>query len=1147
MQEPIKKLLDNGIDADSAEFLVPPNSFISGQNFRTWSTDKGGVGYIENILKNAEKFHTLPSGGTNIRIGFAADDENGYIIKFNQNSNGDDGIYLYDIINDDWFTVLMGDDVDGDGLNFNKYALINGAYIINNILYWNDNYNPPRKLNLGAFISAYTSSSPITSDFAISLPVDPSEITLIRKPQAYPPAITKMGDSGFVGNFIENDSFQFAERWVHFDGEEAVLSGWSKSSLLNKPSEAFNFIKVALNSTEDVPQTVRLVQLIASTDLQDGKGRFGFVVKQWDRLISTENAEIEAQSLVFDFYGNLTGEAIDKPSLVRPFHSVPLLSGTQERGKNRTILADNLEGYETPQTTSLALSLPSPISLGFTTLNKTLIEMRHRNSRGGDINYAYVAYYVYLTEVLPIGWYEITASALTNPFSSPYPSLGSPATYATIAFSALTFRGATLDAVALATAPVGTWRWDINVPFVEWPQNPTFTASPCAITGISTDTYGVFLPESQYKVGVVFYDQYLRKCGVVFSDDIINIPARNYSFTEGYSSINWSLSYANALLEIPDWAYYFCVVRTLNQTTRFFVASFDDAVRYATLNTTTQLLEFTNKTYTTNAVAVAVNRRALLQANLGYVFQDGDQCILIDNSNNKYTLPIIGEDGEYVLLKPVDVGDTTSKLFVYRLYTPYKTSEQEPFFEFGDMFEITNPTTISRSYGQLQGSFRADTVALTRSYNLTTYFAEAMCPNDTYFQRWDTDAGRPNLITKLGQVRKDTGVSFSNVYIQGAQRNGLSAFEALNKQILPEDMGTIRKLVLTTKVQKEGSVLLAIGEQETASVYLGETEVFDASGNSFLAKSDQFIGQINLLKGNFGTSNHESVISHGGQVSWFSKIRGCFVSYSNNGLFPISDFGLKRVSKLFANKYASLTVGQMEALGSRPFVFGGYDHYHDELYWSIPATESTPPKGYLSDYISPDFPVIYPYDIYDGLAKVLVYKVDKNRWGAPHKYQTEGFVSIRDLLYSAKDGSLYKHNVDDGTADTYNEWYGESVTTDIGFIINESPEIVKEFITLSIEGNNVQPSWVHHRCELPNIQSTDNTEWTNREGVFYEKYGILRDRLSPNTTGTFDEKLYKGDVMRGQWLKVYVQYTTNELLQIRFFTVSVIKSIGHTT
>lgn len=1246
-QEPIKKFLNGLLDSDSAEHQVPPNCFISGQQFRFGTTDKGQSGYFESILKNAEKAHSLPAG-INIRIGFAADDENGNIVKFNFNSSGDHGIYLYNIDTNLWYTVLLDADVSGGRLNFDKYHLINGAFIINNILYWNDNFNEPRKLQLGAFIAGYVVSptvSPIDADYTITYPVDETEITLIRRPCAYPPTILKSYDSGFNNNFISNSSYQFAIEFVHFDGERAVLSGWSKASLLNKSTEVYNYIHIVLNNTDTIPQTVRIVRIVVKRDIDEAfKGN---VVKEWDRLVTSENTLINNQNLSFDYYGNISGEQIDDVTMVRPFHSVPLLSGSQAQAKNRNILVDNLEGYDPPGSTSIDLYLPNPISMGFTGLTKTLISFKHRcvNSIFSSLRYAYSSWYVYLAEVVPQGWYEITSTAQVVTGNSTYPVL--PANPSPITFAALTFRGADAQTVVANTRPpTRTLTTEVLIDF--------FTGQSCIITGISTLTYGVCAPDAMFKGGVMFYDRYLRKCSVAYSNEVIQIPSRNFLFSTAYSAINWALGNSNAQSEIPDWAYYYAPLITDNLRTRYFIASFDNAAKYATKNATTGLLEFTALTFGINVVALAINTKGLLQANLGWAVAEGDMCVLIDNLNNRYELPVIGSEGDYFLLKATDVGSLSGKTFVYRLYIPYKSSEQEPFFERGDIFPITDPTLSTRTYSTILGTFRSDSFAMTRTYASTTYYAEAMCPNDVFFQRRDTDNGRPNFITKLGQVRKPTGISFSSVYIQGTSTNGLSEFDALNKQILPEDFGTLKKAILAAKVQKEGSVLLVIGTQEAASIYLGEVQVTDTEGNVFFTKSDKFIGQINPLKGGFGTSNHESVTEFGGEVAWFSSVQASFVRYANNGIFPISDNGLKRVAKLFSDKYISLTVAQIEALGSRPFVFGGIDPYHGEWYWSIPATEDTPPKGFLEDYTTSGSKILYdvrqtynytpaldgpsivryyygmyvlltdaspagyyaiastetnqnstppaaavppttiaftdlvfrgatltdiiqstiqgaysentassitntgysatvtgimsfpyPYDVYDGRAKVLVYKMSLDKWGAPHPYQTEGFITIRNSIYSAKEGKLYKHNVDDGTANTYNQWYGTAVKSCFGFLINEQANIIKDFLTLSVEGN-LQPTFLHSRTLLPNIQSTDLVaEWKTRQGIFY--CALRRDRLSPNSTGTFDEKLLKGDKMVGQWLYVWVEFDTQTLLQVRYFNAGFEIALGGNT
>ncbi len=1142
MKVPVKKYFDALLESDLAEQVVPPNKFIAGHDFRIGSTDRGGVGNIENILETAEKSHVLPSAGVSTRIGFTTDDENGFIIKFNQNSAGRDGIYLFDIVSETWYTVLMSDDVDG-GLNFNKYSLINGAYVINGILYWNDGLNEPRKLQLGAFMTAYGASplpSPVDTDYVVSFPINATEITLIRKPCVYPPTIVKLLDSGFNNNFINNNSFKFMVQYGHFEGELAVVGVWSKASFFNTSSETYNYIHVELDSTEDVPQTVRFVRLI----VQDGSTGDGYVIRTWDRLVAADNTLINNSDLSFDFYGNIKGEFIDNATMVRPFHSVPIQSGSQERGKNRTILTDNLEGYDTPGTTSLALSLPPAISLGFTSLSKVLTSIFIRNGRGQPETFAYSGWYVYLTEVVPVGYYLINGTSTLREDTSSIGGavygnggdvpLANPAGFTSVAFSGLTFQGTTLAAVAQNAKPSDTNRWD--GPYA------TTTVYPTSITGISTNTYGVYLPQSLHKAGVVFYDEYLRKCGVAAAEQTISIPPRDYAFSSGYSSINWSLATSSVLSEIPLFAKYYAVVKQIIKPK--FVAAFDDAPKYATKNLTTGLLEFTAETFATNVVAIAINANALLQAELGYLWAEGDQAIVINDANVRYEIPVIGQDGDYILLKPQDIGLLTGEKLVYRIYVPYKTSEQEPFWEVGEIHAITDWGTALRTYSQLTGSFRADTFALTRSYNATTYYAEAMNPNDTYYQRWDTDAGRLNLITKLGQVRKPTGISFSDVYIPGTQTNGLSAFEGGNKQILPEDIGTIRKAILTAKVQKEGSVLLVIGEEEVATVYLGETMLTDTDGNQYWATSKEFIGQVNVLRGGFGTSNHESVIGYNGMVAWYSKVLGSFVRYDVNGVKSISDNGMKRVANLFSKKYASLSVAEIEALGSRPFVFGGIDPYHKEIYFSIPSTESTPPKGYVPSYESPDLPIIYPFDIYDGVGKVLVYKMEADQWAAPHSYETEGFINIRDLLFSAKDGSMWKHNHYNGTDDTYSSIYGVDTIPAIGFIVNEESQYVKEFITLNVEGN-LQPTFVMLLTEKPNLQvsdiSSDSDEWLVREGIQYAKRGIQRDRLSPNVSGTFDAKLYTGDKMRGNWCKILIKFDTRQLLQIRFLNIEYVK------
>ena len=97
--------------------------------------------------------------------------------------------------------------------------------------------------------------------------------------------------------------------------------------------------------------------------------------------------------------------------------------------------------------------------------------------------------------------------------------------------------------------------------------------------------------------------------------------------------------------------------------------------------------------------------------------------------------------------------------------------------------------------------------------------------------------------------------------------------------------------------------MLAIGSNRTASLYLGETNVVDNTGQSLLATSGQVVGTVNVLKGNFGTTCPSSVVEYDGNVYWIDLINEAVVRYSLNGLYPISDTKMRTFFKTLISKY----------------------------------------------------------------------------------------------------------------------------------------------------------------------------------------------------------------------------------------------------
>jgi hypothetical protein len=422
------------------------------------------------------------------------------------------------------------------------------------------------------------------------------------------------------------------------------------------------------------------------------------------------------------------------------------------------------------------------------------------------------------------------------------------------------------------------------------------------------------------------------------------------------------------------------------------------------------------------------------------------------------------------------------------------------------------------------------------------YLIEAMSPNVTYWKNWFTNAGRIQEKVRVGQQLKDTSVKWSNTFIPGTITNGLSTFDALDEKILQGELGPLRKLQITSKVNNElGAVMLGICEKETASMYLGEAQLVGSAANAFIAQSTNVIGTVNILKGSFGTINPESVVAFRGNAYWFDALNGKYIQYSLNGLFPISNYKMTRFWKLFSEQYLSMTSAQIEALGSRPFVFSTVDPHHWELLVTVPKLLVNPPKGYLPDPPYTDY--IYPFDIWDGQAKTLVYKInaEPNFWQGSYSFAPEGFISVSNRLYSFKFGQLYQHN----NTDTYCNFYGMQYKTRLMFVCNQQSERPKVYNNATVEANML-PSLMYFLSEAPYQQVTNiqDFDWQNKEGVLYCQ--LYRNALTPSAVGLLANALIAGEKMRTYALRILIEFSVTTFpVELRYISIGYQLSLGH--
>lgn len=1174
-----KKIFTGGINQDDAHIILKENEYLNALNVRVVTSKDGKVGFVSTIEGNTLKPVTLPAG-TNTTIGVCEDTPRLRLFFFNKNSSGAHGIYCYDSSANTVYTVLLSSSVTG-GLSFDK--LITSASVIGDLLYWTDGVNPPRRINVEAAIKLnHPGYTTVVASYAT--PIAQSVITVVRNQPAYPLTVEKVTvlAADYPNNFVKDEAFQFAYRFVYRDGEVSSFSHWSKLVNFNTNQETTDnkrAIDVTVPVDQAIPQDVKRIEVAVRYYLD---GRM-FIIKRFTSFTAP---------ITFRFFNDFIGIAVDDATAIKQYDPVPLKSAALEIARDRLFLANNTEGYDTPATTSLSRSLVISDPAATNTTPATWYRLEFKPRTGPDI---YVVYVLDIPGIVDKGYYRTNPITTTPPTSPTTPWVGKA--YIGPDYS---------DLVAYIDAEYGP------SDFIDFSNflDVTVTGVPSGQI-ISLNGATGFKSAAFYRMGVVFYDEAGRKCGVVTNDNLKFVtPDRGYTLGSYVTGVNWSLANnADPVIrqaEIPVWSRYYSVVVTKCLRTSFFMQLIADSFKYVSKNPTTG--EYTEQaSYSATHFGCLISIKSLFSIGYGYTYQEGDIIKLYPNTGSPVSLNIKDTWGEYVVC---DLTNLTGVTYVlYEIYTPLFSTFDDVYYEKGEVYAIDNPGTSTRAYSTLTGTIAGDIYLIQRQRSTPDpYLVEAMSPNDFKWKHWNVNTGRTNSVTTSGQTRKSTNIRFSGVIIPGTETNGLSTFEILDDTSLPYEMGDLSRIILTSKTQGEGTVMLAIGKHETASVYLGETRVFDNSGSSFLAKSSGVIGTVNVLKGSYGTIHPESAVEWMGAVYWFDANKGAVVRYDANGLFPISAYKMMN----YFRKVGQDSIGGLSVLG-------GFDPYHGEYLIMSPMKTPYPQAPNLTDmeYSSHTYPFneqtlidlsalnpggvykcsttggnvtlfykevqlpgdtffydgdtkvldVFPsvpgtfnitlteierniYSAYDGVGGVYAFQPMIDRWTSMYSFRPEYMSMVANRLVTFKGGVPYVHD-----SQTANRFYGVQYDSAVALVHTEAQNVTKKYYALFVEGDT--PNVVHVRTEVPNIQSSDlrsgtynprtgiNGDFTIKEGVSYAP--ILRDRLSPNTSGTYDQKLISGDDIAGEvglFTIIYKKPTTRKTLKL--FNIGFILSRGHT-
>lgn len=1072
----VKNNFGGGLDLDTDYYLVPKTSYVGALNIARDAIEGSHDNVITNIKGNRLANYNYPSAGTIINI--TPFTLRNTAIFFRYSPSGFNAIYEYNATTDvitKIFECLT--DSATDILNFTLDGKITSVNIFprdeeGDLLFFLDSLKRPTYLNITSFKAGlYTPVTRNIIDTAVDWPFDE-------------PDCVYGNDATKATNYLTNKLFRFQQIWVGDDLWQTICSPVSAVPLpVNILDPTFtnvitnnNVISISLDSGGKNVKSIKLLMSYVekSNDWSD-----------FQEVITIDKA---TQSIPDDtpfnylFYNDSTYPLYDVARRIETQSYVPLAAQAQEMPNGNVLLFGNItEGYDNdlvPNVTLTILTQAAGTGIVIGTLNGII------SSGGFHTDIAFTGIPAVGTVV--VFKLKRNADGVTVIVSTYTTILGDTATEVAQGL----INNIVAPSVIGSILTPGTARFSYviyNTPTLEI-TTPTSSADDNSIA-----TWP-FL--TQRTIGLIYFDQKGRTNGVVYNAQVI-FPA--YSENGSQQVL---LPYINAkIFHVPPiWAYSYGWVMSKENTQYLYFETVD-------VNTTESgyvYFDITN-------LALNQQKNPTTAAVVNWTFQDGDRMRLIRRMsdatvfNQGFDSPIEGivtnptinnvlqNNKTFVKIKnvfPFNAVNYTSKFFVIQLYRPQQ--QQAPltnlvFYEFGENYEILNPTTNTRIHaGQVTNQstdyatpaefnfyngdsyFRVRTVYISQT-GFGTFNVQDRNFVDFYISAVNSIDGRPFVIDpNAKQTTNPVLLRFSQAYQSGTNINGLSRFSGANFQECNLSYGGVMRLIVRDMLMK------VFQHDKTGRIPLFNQISKDATGNEVLVQTDKLLNPIQYYVGNWGIGTADTSIASFNWADYFcDNIRGAICRSSYDGVDPLS---IIYKTNSWANENLPLRKGTFK-------IYGAYDQKLNNYIAALEATE-------------------------DSEAQTLVFSEEDKSFDGFLSFYPEAIGTLGTLLIAAKNGDIYIHD-----SSVYNNFFGVQYESNFIPIFNQSPLEKKSLLSIT---QSATPVW-----ECPEIKTNVFSYGTTQQttNLIKQEFRLLEGQYSSAVKRDSNSRGGKinGDFMKGNY------------------------------
>ena len=397
------------MNQDLDERLLPNGSYISAENVTVNSYASGDVGAIQNAYGNSLKGNIItgtpgiisvintPTITNPIVIGAVAYEPKG-LIYWLVTANEFDAVFEYNIQNDQLIRVLQcSKPSPGSPLNFNSNYIVTGINYLegqdgNNYLFWTDNYNPPRRININR-CKGYTADDPSITD----------DISVIMAPPLNAPYISMSQNNNPDSTNLKEKFVYFSYRYKYIDNEYSSMSpfsavGFEAGAFAIDYETGDNLGMVNRKNLIDIHfetgnEFVKEIQLL----VRDTRSLNVMVIESFDKdkLSIQDNTTYS-----FTFRNNKIYTTLSNEQVTRLFDNVPLKALGQDIIGNRLIYGNYLQFRNITNANDVDININFTVNYFSEQISGNNPKRSFRSDRDYEIGIVYTDEYGRMTTVL---------------------------------------------------------------------------------------------------------------------------------------------------------------------------------------------------------------------------------------------------------------------------------------------------------------------------------------------------------------------------------------------------------------------------------------------------------------------------------------------------------------------------------------------------------------------------------------------------------------------------------------------------------------------------------------------------------------------------------------------------------------------------